>query len=49
MAGVPSSVKVGHEAPDFTTFDDSGQRVSLSDFKGKWVVLYWYPKDDTPG
>jgi peroxiredoxin Q/BCP len=36
-------------APSFTTVDDEGKTVSLSDFKGKLVVLYFYPKDDTPG
>ena len=40
---------VGTIAPDFTTVDDEGNKVSLSDFKGKVVVLYFYPKDDTPG
>lgn len=39
----------GTIAPDFSTVDDSGNKVSLSDFKGKTVVLYFYPKDDTPG
>ena len=41
--------KVGQKAPDFTLLSDSGQKVKLSDFKGKTVVLYFYPKDDTPG
>lgn len=40
---------VGTVAPDFTTVDDQGTTVSLTDFKGKTVVLYFYPKDDTPG
>ncbi|PYO48134.1 MAG: thioredoxin-dependent thiol peroxidase [Gemmatimonadetes bacterium] len=44
-----SSMKVGDKVPDFTTLDDSGHPVSLSDFKGKSVVLYFYPKDDTSG
>jgi peroxiredoxin Q/BCP len=39
----------GTIAPDFSTVDDQGNAVSLSDFKGKTVVLYFYPKDDTPG
>lgn len=39
----------GDIAPDFTTKDQSGNDVKLSDFKGKRVVLYFYPKDDTPG
>lgn len=42
-------VKVGQKAPDFTVTNDKGQQVKLSDFKGKKVVLYFYPKDDTPG
>ncbi len=40
---------VGTEAPAFTVKDTDGNTVSLSDFKGKTVVLYFYPKDDTPG
>jgi peroxiredoxin Q/BCP len=42
-------MKVGQKAPDFTVMDDSGNKVKLSSFKGKKVVLYFYPKDDTPG
>src|SRR5689334_16099692 len=40
---------VGTVAPAFTTKDTNGNTVSLSDFAGKKVVLYFYPKDDTPG
>ncbi|ALB40009.1 MULTISPECIES: peroxiredoxin [Nostocales] len=40
---------VGTDAPAFTTTDTNGNPVSLSDFAGKTVVLYFYPKDDTPG
>lgn len=36
-------------APDFTLQDESGKTHSLADYKGKWLVLYFYPKDDTPG
>ena len=43
------AIAVGMVAPTFTTKDDEGNTVSLSDFKGKTVVLYFYPKDDTPG
>jgi peroxiredoxin Q/BCP len=43
------SLAVGIDAPPFTTIDDTGKTVSLSDFAGKTVVLYFYPKDDTPG
>lgn len=39
----------GTQAPNFTTTDDQGNTVSLKDFSGKVVVLYFYPKDDTPG
>jgi peroxiredoxin Q/BCP len=39
----------GDKAPDFTTHDDKGNTVSLKDFRGKKVVLYFYPKDDTTG
>ncbi len=44
-----SHLKVGDKAPDFTAPDQNGNPVSLSDYKGKKVVLYFYPKDDTPG
>lgn len=39
----------GDTAPDFTSTDQDGNKISLSDFKGKKVVLYFYPKDNTPG
>ncbi len=39
----------GEEAPDFTLQADDGREVSLSDYRGKKVVLYFYPKDGTPG
>lgn len=39
----------GSKAPDFTGIDQNGNTVSLSDFRGKKVILYFYPKDDTPG
>ena len=42
-------MKVGQKAPDFNVKDDAGKTVKLSDLKGKKVVLYFYPKDDTPG
>ena len=42
-------LKPGQKAPDFTVLNDAGEKVKLSDFKGKKVVLYFYPKDDTPG
>ncbi len=40
---------VGTKAPSFTVKDTNGNTVSLSDYSGKTVVLYFYPKDDTPG
>ncbi len=42
-------LEVGMKAPDFTLSDKNGSLVSLSDFLGKKVVLYFYPKDNTPG
>ena len=42
-------LEIGAKAPDFTLIDKDGNAVSLSDFAGKKVVLYFYPKDNTPG
>ena len=42
-------IGVGDKAPNFKGVDQDGNKVSLSDFKGKKVVLYFYPKDNTPG
>jgi thioredoxin-dependent peroxiredoxin len=42
-------VEEGKPAPDFELTSDGGETVKLSDFRGKQVVLYFYPKDDTPG
>jgi thioredoxin-dependent peroxiredoxin len=42
-------LKEGDKAPDFTAIDQSGKSISLKDFKGKKLILYFYPKDDTPG
>ncbi len=42
-------LEAGMKAPDFTLLDKDGKSVSLSDFKGRKVVLYFYPKDNTPG
>ncbi len=44
-----AELKEGDSAPDFTANDQSGNAVSLKDFRGQKVVLYFYPKDDTPG
>jgi peroxiredoxin Q/BCP len=44
-----ATLKAGDKAPDFTAKDQNGKTISLADFKGKTVILYFYPKDDTPG
>ena len=44
-----SKLKVGDKAPDFSGKNEKGETITLSDFKGKKLVLYFYPKDDTPG
>ncbi len=44
-----SKLKEGDKAPDFTGVIQNGETIRLSDFKGKKVVLYFYPKDNTPG
>jgi peroxiredoxin Q/BCP len=46
LAGTPA---VGSAAPAFKLQDQDGKFHSLSDYRGKWVVIYFYPKDDTPG
>ncbi len=43
------SIEVGQPAPKFQLADQNGQTHSLKDYQGKWLVLYFYPKDDTPG
>jgi peroxiredoxin Q/BCP len=43
------SLKIGDRAPDFELVSDTGEKVKLSDYRGKKVILYFYPKDDTPG
>ncbi|MFW9913460.1 MAG: peroxiredoxin [Candidatus Thorarchaeota archaeon] len=42
-------LRVGDDAPDFETEDDTGNKFKLSDYRGKKIVLYFYPKDFTPG
>jgi peroxiredoxin Q/BCP len=42
-------IKEKTKAPNFSLMDETGKNISLSDYKGKVVVLYFYPKDDTPG
>lgn len=46
MTAIP---QVGQPAPDFTTEDAGGNRVSIKDYSDVWLVLYFYPKDNTPG
>ena len=48
-ADAPKQPAAGTAAPDFSLTSGDGAQVSLKDFRGKWVVLYFYPKDDTPG
>ncbi|MGC8516750.1 MAG: redoxin domain-containing protein, partial [Candidatus Acidifodinimicrobium sp.] len=43
------NIKEGQLFPDFTLMSDDGSDVSLSDLKGKTSIIYFYPKDDTPG
>ena len=43
------TLKEGDDAPTFTAVTNGGGKVSLKEFKGKHVVLFFYPKDDTPG
>ncbi len=43
------ALSAGTKAPSFSSTDDAGNSISLSDFSGKPIVMYFYPKDDTPG
>jgi len=49
MKAADTLPQVGQMAPDFTLASQDGTRISLHDFRGKWVVLYFYPKDNTTG
>jgi thioredoxin-dependent peroxiredoxin len=42
-------LNIGDPAPDFSVLNEKGETISLQDLRGQWVVLYFYPKDDTPG
>ena len=43
------TIEVNDKAPDFNSLDQDGNKIALKDYKGKWVVLYFYPRADTPG
>ncbi len=43
------SLKVGEIGPDFDLASSTGKNISLEDYRGKKIILYFYPKDDTPG
>ena len=43
------AIEQGKKAPAFTLENEKGEKVRLADLAGKWVILYFYPKDDTPG
>jgi peroxiredoxin Q/BCP len=45
----PAVLAIDTAAPDFTLSDDGGNTVALRDLRGRWVLLWWYPKADTPG
>jgi peroxiredoxin Q/BCP len=47
--GVAAKPKAGDVAPAFSLVDQDGKKHTLADYKGKWVVVYFYPKDQTPG
>jgi len=49
MAAFAGGVEVGQPAPEFELSDQNGQLHSLEDYRDRWVVLYFYPKDETPG
>ncbi|MGD1094749.1 MAG: peroxiredoxin [Bryobacteraceae bacterium] len=49
LQGADPLPQVGQSAPDFTLPSQDGSPISLKDFRGKWVVVYFYPKDGTPG
>jgi peroxiredoxin Q/BCP len=48
-AGLAEQINIGEPAPDFELVDQNGQLHSIEDYRGKWVALYFYPKDGTPG
>ena len=49
LSGTASALNIGDQAPDFSLPDQNGQTKTLKENLGKWVILYFYPMDDTPG
>lgn len=49
FSATQTTLKINSKAPDFNLPNSNGQMMSLANFKGSWLVLYFYPKDDTPG
>lgn len=49
MPATKKTIDIGHKAPAFSALCDTGETLSLADYAGKTLVLYFYPKDDTPG
>jgi peroxiredoxin Q/BCP len=49
VSATEEMIKIGMQAPDFTLIDQKNQSQTLSKMQGKWLVLYFYPKDETPG
>ncbi len=47
--GERETMQINDKAPDFRTTDENGKEVALKDFRGKTVILYFYPKANTPG
>ncbi|MBT3479642.1 MAG: redoxin domain-containing protein [Candidatus Marinimicrobia bacterium] len=43
------TLKVGDMAPDFTLLSEENKKITLKDYRGKWVIVYFFPKADTPG
>jgi len=44
-----STIEIGHKAPEFSLLDSKQKRYALSDYQGQWLILFFYPKDNTPG
>lgn len=45
----PKELKIGDKAPDFQLINQDEKEISLSQYKGQWIILYFYPRDNTPG